>query len=99
LENKITKENFDPKKHIKEIKCACKQCGKIWHYLPSDEANLRLQQAGNAMLGCGTLCSPFSAFYSNKAVEVGRQANQLSKCPNCNSSDIVKEEIYHEKKQ
>ena len=99
LESKITKENFDSKKHVKEIKCVCRECGKIWHYLPSDEAHLRLGAAGNAMMGCGSLCSPFSPLYSNKAAELGRQANQLSKCPNCNSSNVTKEEVYHEKKQ
>ena len=50
------------------------------------------EQAGlNACVACGTFCSPFSAFYSNKSAELNREAGKFSKCPSCGSINITKE--------
>jgi hypothetical protein len=85
-------------KTITELKCTCKECGKVWHYLKRDEELMALQQAGNAMVGCGSCCSPFGAYYSNKSMEVGRDAQaKFKKCPSCGSINITKEEHTIEK--
>ena len=50
------------------------------------------EQAGlNTCVACGYLCSPFSALYSNKAIELNRQAEKFSKCPSCGSINVTKE--------
>lgn len=84
---------------IKEIKCKCNQCGKIWHYLPQEEKSLKTQQASNAMIGFGMCCNPFGAYFMNKSIEQGRQAaDKFKKCPECGSSDITKKTIEYEQK-
>jgi hypothetical protein len=55
-------------------------------------------------MGCVSVstCSPLfcilGAFFGNKAADYKSQAEKLSKCPNCNSSNITKEELFYEKK-
>jgi hypothetical protein len=97
----VADEKFDPKKHVKEYRCTCKECGTVWHYLASEESALKLQGASNALMGCAwasTSCSPISMIFSNKSIDTSRQLKKLSLCPNCNSSNIKKEEIFHEKR-
>lgn len=98
MAKQITEKEFDPKKHVKEIKCKCNQCGKVWHYLESDVSQLRVRGVANALGGCGTCCNPFSFYMLNKANEAGDQIKKLQRCPECNSSDVTKKTVYHEKK-
>src|SRR3989344_2117421 len=92
------KEKNTLPKTITEYKCTCNECGKIWHYLKSEEQQMNTQQCSNAMLGCGTCCSPIGAYFSNKSMEVGREAaSKFKKCPNCGSINIKKEERTVEK--
>lgn len=95
---KTSETGFDPKKHIKEIKCKCNQCGHIWHYLEEEEKKLKRQSASNAMIGCGMCCNPLGALFLNKSNELSREAEKLKKCPKCNSTDITRTTIYHEKR-
>jgi DNA-directed RNA polymerase subunit M/transcription elongation factor TFIIS len=97
-EEKIIKEGYDPKKHVKEIKCKCNQCGKVWHYLESEMKSIKSQQTSNACIGCGSCGSPTGAYFSNKAADLDRKAKELQKCPNCGSSDVTKTEVFYEKK-
>jgi len=83
---------------IKEIKCKCNQCKKVWHYLPSEEKSMKTQQLGNAMVGVGSCCSPVGGLYSNKAQDLARQLNKFKQCPECGSSDITKKTIEYEQK-
>jgi len=83
---------------VKEMKCKCKQCGKVWHYLETDEKQLRTQSTGNALIGCGLCCNPFAGLFLNKANELKREADKFKKCPVCGSGDITKEVIQYEKK-
>jgi len=83
---------------IKEIKCECNQCGKVWHYLEEDEKKLRSQATNNALLGCSFCCNPIGALFSNKSIDLQRELDKMKKCPSCNSADITKTMIYHEKK-
>lgn len=85
---------IDKKNQITEIKCTCNQCGKVWHYLKSEVTQAALAASGNMMVGCGSCCNPFGAYYLNKSGEISRAANdKFNKCPNCQSIDIKKEEI------
>ena len=52
----------------------------------------------NAMIGAGMCCNPFGAYFMNKSIEQGRQGDKFSKCPECNSVDITKKVVYHDKK-
>lgn len=97
--NKIKKEKeIKSKGMIEEIKCKCNQCGKIWHYLESDEKRLKGQAVGNLLVGGGMCCNPFGTLFLNKSIEASREAEKLKKCPNCNSTDITKTPVYHEKR-
>lgn len=84
---------------IKEIKCKCNQCGCIWHYLDEDQRKIEKQAVNNAMIGCGMCCNPFGALFSNKSLDLQRELDKMKKCPKCNSSDVIKTVIYHEKKE
>lgn len=83
---------------VKEIKCICNQCGKVWHYLESEEKQLRTQATGNALMGCSMCCNPFAGLFLNKANELNREADKFKKCPKCGSGDINKKVIQYEKK-
>ena len=83
---------------IKEIKCECRECGAIWHYLPKDEKKLKNQAALNACGGCGYGCTPFGAFFSNKSLELRKEARKMKKCPKCGSVNMKKSTLYHEKR-
>ena len=101
---KIKKEDKQLEKEgkIKEIKCKCNACGKVWHYLEKDLKLIKKQQAGNALTGAGMYagcCSPFGALFSNKAIDLKKEADRFDKCPECNSSNIKKTTIYYEKKK
>ena len=97
LEKKKEKE-MQAKGIIKEIKCKCNQCNHVWHYLESDEKNLKRQATGNALMGAGMCCNPFGALFSNKSLDLQRELKKMKKCPKCNSTDITKSPIYHEKR-
>ena len=96
-ENETEKE-MNSKGRIKEMKCKCNQCGNVWHYLEEDEKKLKIQAMSNAMIGCGMCCNPFGALFSNKSMDLQREMSNMKKCPKCNSTDVTKNPIYHEKK-
>ncbi len=83
---------------VKEIKYKCNQCGNIWHYLEEDEKKLKSQATSNALIGAGMCCNPFGALFSNKSMDLQREIDKMKKCPKCNSTDIIKTPIYHEKR-
>ncbi|MCK4634608.1 MAG: hypothetical protein KAT37_01925 [Candidatus Aenigmarchaeota archaeon] len=83
---------------IEEIKCKCNQCGHVWHYLKSDEKILHRQATSNALIGAGMCCNPFGALFSNKSLDLQREVDKMKKCPKCNSVDVKRTTIYHEKK-
>jgi len=94
-------KNLKTKGVIKEIKCKCNQCGVVWHYLEEDEKRLKSQSVSNALMGCGMFagcCSPFGGLFSNKSIDLQREIGKMKKCPKCNSTDVKKTTIYHEKK-
>jgi hypothetical protein len=83
---------------IKEFKCGCNQCGKIWYYLESEEKRISVQAGSNGILGCTMCCSPIGLWFSNKAIDLQKDLEKMKRCPNCNSTDIIKAAVYHEKK-
>jgi len=85
-------------KYVKEIKCTCNECGKVWHYLEAEEQRLRTAAVGNALVGCGSCGNPFGQIASTKSLELSNQAEKLKKCPNCGSGNIIKTDVYYEKK-
>jgi len=97
-EDKNKEKEMISKGMIKEIKVKCNQCKHVWHYLESDEKKLRQQAVGNLMVGGGMCCNPFGALFLNKSIETSREADKFKKCPQCNSIDITKTPVYHERK-
>lgn len=88
-------------KKIKETKCTCKACGKVWFY-GKEEAmqNLgdKMQNLGNSMsntgsdMMCCSGCLP-AAFLPQKQT---KDVKDLSKCPECGSKAIKKEVVVHD---
>lgn len=97
-ENKELDKEMESQGKIKEIKCTCNQCKHVWHYLEKDEIQIRNQQKSNALIGCGMCCNPFGAYFMNKSIEQGREADKFSKCPKCGSGNIKRTEHYYDKK-
>lgn len=93
----IVNDKFNPKLHVKEIKCKCNQCNKVWHYLESDKKQLQSQATWNALYGCGTCGSPWGILASNKAIDTTQKVKTFDKCPNCGSTDVIKSEIFYKK--
>jgi len=94
---KITEKEFNPKKHIKEIKCKCNQCGKVWHYLESTKKSIESQQLSQGCAGCATFGSPVGSYFFQKSKELDEKKEAFDKCPNCGSIDVTKSVLYYEK--
>ncbi len=79
------------KKTIKETKCTCNACGKIWHYGKKDLSEQRSAQLANASkaLMCCSGCWP-ALFIKDKKV------SDLTQCPQCGSRNIKTEEVSYE---
>lgn len=78
-------------KKIKETKCTCKACNKVWHYGKEEVKEKRsnqLHNAGKGMMCCGG-CFP-ALLVKDKEVK------NLNKCPNCGSKAIIKEKVIHD---
>ncbi|MBT4151092.1 hypothetical protein HOE52_03955 [Candidatus Woesearchaeota archaeon] len=43
MTQKISESEFDKKKHVKESKRKCNQCGKVWHSLSDREKQMKTQ--------------------------------------------------------
>ena len=77
-------------KQVKETKCTCKSCGKIWHYGKQEQfenANAAMSNAGKSMMCCGG-CAPAILIPDKKVVK-------LDRCPNCGSKAITTERVVH----
>jgi hypothetical protein len=83
---------------IKEIKCKCNQCKYIWYFLETDEKKLKMQARGNALVGVGMCCNPIGIFFSNKSLDLQKELTKMKKCPKCNSTNIYRSPVYHEKR-
>lgn len=76
---KITPEQFDPKKHIKEIKCKCNQCGKVWHYLGEEEKRVKGQMCWSAY-GQMTCCLPIQLYSKQQGGKWEQELDKFKKC-------------------
>ena len=95
---RISEEEYDPKIHVKEIKCKCNECGKVWHYLESEVKKLKDEQTKNACISVSTFgCIPSQAYFLGEAQKKEKQAKELNKCPNCGSWNVTKTVIYYKK--
>jgi len=90
--NKQEAATVQPKaKIIKETKCTCNACGKIWNYGKKDmdeQKSAKLANAGKAMMCCGG-CLPALLIQDKKVVD-------LAKCPQCGSRNIKSEDVSYE---
>lgn len=89
------------KRVIKETKCTCMACGNVWYYGKKelwDNKGERLRNSANKLdnLGsdmmCCSGCLP-AIFIPRKQI---KQVRDLSKCSECNSKAVHKEEVIHE---
>ena len=98
---KITEQEFDPKKHIKEYKRKCNQCGKLWHSLVSREKEI---ESSKKTAACGQVsnacaCKSGSALQAQRNVGAYQDSlDKLHKCPECGSQNYSEEVLIYEKK-
>jgi hypothetical protein len=78
-------------KIIKETKCTCNACGKVWNYGKKDmdeQKNAKLANASKGLLCCSG-CWPALLIQDKKVID-------LTKCPECGSRNIKTEEVSYE---
>jgi hypothetical protein len=78
-------------KIIKETKCTCNACGKVWNYGKKDldeQRQAKLSNTGKSLMCCGG-CLPALLIQDKKVVD-------LTKCPECGSRNIKTEEVSYE---
>lgn len=87
-------------KQIKETKCTCNACGKVWYY--GKEESLKnfgekLENVGSSMrntgkdMMCCSGCLP-AAFIPNQHE---KEVKDLNQCPECSSKAVKKEVVVH----
>ncbi len=102
MDRKISSQEFDHKKHVKEFKRICNQCGKTWHSLESREKQIKNDVGCNACIQALTACggNTGAAVQSKRNVESQQDLyDKLHKCPSCGSGDYKEEEIIYEKRE
>lgn len=94
-ENK-EEETLNVEGQIKEIRCTCKQCGMVWHYLPQERAEqtgAKLHNFGKNMMTASLCCgNPLGCF---GAIIPEKKVIDLERCPECKSKDVKKETVHH----
>lgn len=100
MEPKEQDGNGTKTKQIKETKCTCNACGKVWYY-GKEEAlqnfgekmesfGSSMSNTGKDMMCCGG-CLP-ALFIPEKQV---KEVKDLNRCPECSSKAITKETVVH----
>src|SRR3989338_2223920 len=85
-EKKEIEKEMQKKGMIKEIKCKCNQCGKIWHYQESRVKEIEEDIFSNATVGLAgvTLFGMGVATQAKRNLEAQRDLlDKLKKCPEC----------------
>jgi hypothetical protein len=96
---KISEEEFNSKKHVKEYKRKCNECGKVWHSLEGREKEVQKNIKNNAFSQCAFCGNPGAQLQAKRNVEAGQsELERLKKCPNCGSMNYNEEVIIYEKK-
>ena len=96
---KISEEEFDSKKHVKEYKRKCNECKKVWHSLVSREKEMKKNIEMNDCSQGAFCCNPSAQLQANRNRESGtNELDKLKKCPNCGSKNYTEDVIIYEKK-
>jgi hypothetical protein len=86
------KDKTPKPKTIKETKCTCTACGKVWFFGMKDaveNASNALNNFNKQMLCCGGCFLP-------SLLMKEREVKDMNKCPQCGSRAIKKESVAHE---
>ncbi|MEK6829476.1 MAG: hypothetical protein AABY15_05065 [Nanoarchaeota archaeon] len=80
---------------ISEIKCKCKECGHVWHYLSSEEQRAK---SGAFWGACGmtSCCFPIQLYSKQETLKWQDKLDKFKRCPKCGSVNITKKEIEHD---
>ena len=101
MTKKISEQEFDSKKHIKEYKRKCNQCNKLWHSLVSREKEIEdgKKIAAWNQVSNSCACKSGSALQAQRNVGAYQDSlDKLHKCPECGSQNYTEEIIIYEKK-
>lgn len=96
---KKEKENeteMKSKNMIKEIKCTCNECGKVWHYLPYEQKAQKMGEFGKDLIQTtACCCNPIGILVGS----LRQKPKSLDQCQNCNSKNVKKEDVYYKKEK
>ncbi|MCK4588934.1 MAG: hypothetical protein KAT77_00700 [Nanoarchaeota archaeon] len=99
MTKKISEEEFDPRKHVKEFKRKCNSCGKIWHSLASREKEIQKSMASDSFSQMAFCCNPGAQLQAKRNREASEgELDKLRKCPECKSGNYKEETLIYEKK-
>jgi len=93
---KETEKEMKAKGMIKEIKCRCNRCGKVWHYLEGEEKRIKSQMCWSSY-GQMTCCLPIQLYSKQQQGKWETEADKFKKCPKCGSHDIKKTSVYYKR--
>jgi len=95
-----TPAEFDPRRHVREYRRVCNECGTLWHSLESREAQIEQEatKARNAEYG-HACCGQPGASRAARALSQSRQdeLSRIRSCPKCGSGNCVQDTIIYEK--
>jgi len=101
FQNKMNKDKQKDKEMkekgmIKETKCKCNQCGKVWHYVEEEEKRVKgqIKWSANGQMTC---CLPLQMYSKQEGGKWEQQLDKFKKCPKCGSHNITKIPQYYEK--
>ena len=84
------------KKTIKEIRCKCNSCGKVWHFLPEEEKRAKSGKCWSAY-GQMSCCLPMQLYSKHEGLKWQDKLDKFKKCPKCGSVNITKKELEYAK--
>lgn len=102
MTKKISEEEFDSKRHVKEFKRKCNECGKVWHSLAEREKEIERSKSVAALNQMSNACSCRSGAALQAQRNVGASQDSLDKlrrCPECGSQNYTEDVLIYEKKK
>jgi hypothetical protein len=100
VNNKITKESFNPKLHVAEYKRVCNGCNKVWHSLVERETKLDTSKANCCNdQDMANECSFITNAQARRNIQSREDSlSELRKCPVCGSNNYTETIEYYNKR-
>lgn len=81
------------KKDKEETKCTCKSCGNIWYYDGKEERLAKLERRAKGARDMIRIGEGLQGNTTPWLIPEVEKKDMINKCPKCNFSGIVKEQV------